>query len=165
MAALTDPGTADGRVNLLFREKAFWTFSRGQRLGDLRRLIRDYGRAPTARIRCYPIGTHYQGGDYGADSIFRSPPDERTATRTSGCLDRKAVSTRLGRHRSKKGRRETVSRFFSPVSRRFHPTGSRKLPSSARVCSLGDFRLVSVHMSGAVNLETRRNAVSEPDGT
>ncbi|MBA3405368.1 MAG: hypothetical protein H0U13_11905 [Gemmatimonadaceae bacterium] len=34
---LVDPGTADARINLLFREKAFWTFSRGQRLGDLHR--------------------------------------------------------------------------------------------------------------------------------
>jgi len=25
---LVDPGTADARINLLFREKAFWTFSR-----------------------------------------------------------------------------------------------------------------------------------------
>ena len=45
MTPLTDPGTTAGRVDLLFREKAFWTFGRGQRLGDLRRLIRDYGRA------------------------------------------------------------------------------------------------------------------------
>jgi len=43
MTALTDPGTQDGRVRLLFREKAFWQFGRGHRLGDLRRLIRDYG--------------------------------------------------------------------------------------------------------------------------
>jgi hypothetical protein len=27
-------------------EKAFWTFGRGQRLGDLRRLVRQYGRTP-----------------------------------------------------------------------------------------------------------------------
>ncbi|HEX6316905.1 MAG TPA: hypothetical protein VFZ73_18665, partial [Gemmatimonadaceae bacterium] len=44
---LTDPGTPEARVSLMFREKAFWTFARGQRLGDLRRLVRQYGRAPT----------------------------------------------------------------------------------------------------------------------
>jgi hypothetical protein len=61
---LTDPGTADGRVNLLFREKAFWTFARGQRLGDLRRLVRQYNRTPD---QVFPIGTHYRGTSYGAD--------------------------------------------------------------------------------------------------
>jgi len=37
MTALVDPGNAEARISLLFREKAYWTFSRGQRLGDLRR--------------------------------------------------------------------------------------------------------------------------------
>ena len=50
---LTDPGTLDGEINLLFREKAFWTFSRGQRLGDLRRLIRQYGRTAD---QVFPVG-------------------------------------------------------------------------------------------------------------
>src|SRR5262249_12662062 len=63
MAALTLPSTADAQVNLLFREKAFWTFSRGQRLGDLRRLIRDYGRAADgSNTGGYPVGPHYKGG-------------------------------------------------------------------------------------------------------
>ena len=44
MAPLADPGTAASRLNLQFREKGFWTFARGERLGDFRRLIRQYGR-------------------------------------------------------------------------------------------------------------------------
>jgi len=44
LAALTDPGTAEARVDLLFRERAFWFFLTGHRQGDLRRLIRQYGR-------------------------------------------------------------------------------------------------------------------------
>jgi len=63
MSALTDPGTQDGRVRLLFREKAFWQFGRGHRLGDLRRLIRDYGRAPDGSDT-FPVGTHYKGGTF-----------------------------------------------------------------------------------------------------
>ncbi len=87
MAPLTDPGTADGRINLHFREKAFWTFSRGQRLGDLRRLVRNYGRAVND---VFPVGTHYRGGEYGTDVNLPVPTDERTNLDFKGCTDRKA---------------------------------------------------------------------------
>ncbi len=40
MAALPNPPDMTTATSLLFREKAFWTFGRGQRLPDLRRLIR-----------------------------------------------------------------------------------------------------------------------------
>jgi hypothetical protein len=73
MPALTDPGTTDGRIDLLFREKAFWTFSRGQRLGDMRRLIRDYGRTAA---NTFPQGTHYRGGTYGTDVNMPVPQEE-----------------------------------------------------------------------------------------
>ena len=85
--ALTDPGTAEGRVNLLFREKAFWTFSRGQRLGDLRRLIRQYGRTPE---NTFPTGTHYRGGNYGTDVNLPVPEDEMNNPKFKGCLNRDA---------------------------------------------------------------------------
>jgi hypothetical protein len=39
-ANLTDPGTDAARVNLIFRERAFWMFSTGHRVGDMRRLIK-----------------------------------------------------------------------------------------------------------------------------
>jgi hypothetical protein len=90
MAALTDPGTQDGRVRLLFREKAFWQFGRGHRLGDLRRLIRDYGRAPDGSDT-FPVGTHYKGGSYGGDLNLPVTSDEQVGNPSfSGCLDRKA---------------------------------------------------------------------------
>ena len=38
------PGTQDEGVDLLFSERAFWMFATGHRLGDMRRLIRQYGR-------------------------------------------------------------------------------------------------------------------------
>jgi hypothetical protein len=90
MPALTDPGTQDGRVKLLFREKAFWQFGRGHRLGDLRRLIRDYGRAADGSDT-FPIGTHYKGGTFGPDLNLPVTSDEQVGNPSfSGCIDRKA---------------------------------------------------------------------------
>lgn len=61
---LVDPGTAAARENLLFRERAFWLFGTGHRLGDMRRLIRQYGRnAETV----FPTGTWHKGGPIGTD--------------------------------------------------------------------------------------------------
>ena len=92
MAALTDPGTKVGRENLLFREKAFWTFGRGHRLGDLRRLIRDYGRAADGSdAGGYPIGTHPKGGEIGTDlNLPVTTPEQTGNPNFTGCLDRKA---------------------------------------------------------------------------
>jgi hypothetical protein len=94
LPALTDPGAAltgqaatDARVNLLFREKAFWTFSRGQRLGDLRRLVRQFGRTPD---QAFPTGPHYKTSAYGTDVNFPIHPDELNNEKFTGCLDRNA---------------------------------------------------------------------------
>ena len=88
LPALADPGTADGRINLLFREKAFWTFSRGQRLGDLRRLVREYGRTAD---QVFPTGTHYRGTTYGPDVNLPITQDEINGNPNfTGCTDRKA---------------------------------------------------------------------------
>lgn len=85
---LTDPGTLDGEINLLFREKAFWTFSRGQRLGDLRRLVRQYGRTPD---QVFPAGTHYRGTTYGPDVNLPITTGESNGNPNfSACLDRSA---------------------------------------------------------------------------
>lgn len=84
---LVDPGTPEARLSLHFREKAFWTFSRGQRLGDLRRLVRQYKRPVTD---VFPVGIHYKGGDYGTDVNFPIVTDERNNPNFKGCLDRNA---------------------------------------------------------------------------
>lgn len=88
MAALTDPGTATARQDLLFREKAFWTFGRGQRLFDMRRLIRQYGRT---QDQVFPTGTHYRGIPYGTDVNLPVPQDElnNNPLALNGCTDRK----------------------------------------------------------------------------
>jgi hypothetical protein len=87
MAALTDPGTATAQQDLFFREKAFWLFSRGTRLGDLRRLIRQYGRAPET---VFPTGTFAEGGTYGTDVNLLLPQQEQNNPNFHGCLDRNA---------------------------------------------------------------------------
>lgn len=91
MPALVDPGTPERRVDLLFREKAFWTFGRGQRLGDLRRLIRQYGRT---QEQVFPTGVHYKGGVYGTDVNLPVPNDERNNPQVGpdkpACIDRRA---------------------------------------------------------------------------
>jgi hypothetical protein len=61
---LVDPGTVAARVDLTFRERAFWLYLTGHRLGDLRRLIRQYGRGAET---VFPTGTWHKGGPYGTD--------------------------------------------------------------------------------------------------
>lgn len=81
---LTDPGTPDARVDLLFRERAFWLFLTGHRLGDMRRLIDHYGRDPE---EVFPTGDHPVAGTYGrATSIPFTPAGEEYAkTGVVGC--------------------------------------------------------------------------------
>ncbi len=85
MPALVDPGTEASRVSLHFREKAFWTFSRGQRLGDMRRLVRQYGRTIS---NVFPEGVHFRGGTYGGDVNLPVVTDERNNPNFKGCTDR-----------------------------------------------------------------------------
>jgi hypothetical protein len=87
MAALTAPATKAAALDLFFREKAFWTYSRGQRLGDLRRLIRQYGRT---QDNVFPAGTFFKGGNYGTDVNFPVHVDETNNPDFKACADRNA---------------------------------------------------------------------------
>lgn len=87
MPPLATPGTRDEAINLFFREKAFWTFGRGQRLGDLRRLIRQYQRAQN---NVFPSGTFFKGGTYGSDVNFPITVDELNNPEFTGCINRDA---------------------------------------------------------------------------
>ena len=90
-ANLTDPGTNTAREDLLFREKAFWLFGRGYRVGDLRRLIRQYGRSAAS---VFPTGAWHKGGNYGSDVNFPVPQAETNNPNLTGatntCIDRNA---------------------------------------------------------------------------
>jgi hypothetical protein len=87
MPALASPATKDAAIDLFFREKALWTYSRGQRLGDLRRLIRQYGRTQN---NVFPVGTFFKGGTYGTDVNFPVHVDETNNPDFKGCADRNA---------------------------------------------------------------------------
>jgi hypothetical protein len=87
MAALPTPATKDAAITLLFRERGFWTFARGQRLADLRRLVRQYGRTDA---QVFPTGLYFKGGSYGTDENLPVPNSEQVNPLFHGCLDRKA---------------------------------------------------------------------------
>lgn len=88
LAPLADPGTTAGRVDLMFRERAFWLFATGHRVGDLRRLTRQYGRDPE---------TVWPTGAYHKDNLTRGtlvnlpiPDSELNNPNFTGCLDTSA---------------------------------------------------------------------------
>lgn len=87
LAPLTDPGTPTARQNLLFQERALWLFATGHRLGDLRRLIRQYGRT---QVDVFPTGPYFKGGTYGTDVNIPITQDERNNPSFTGCLNRDA---------------------------------------------------------------------------
>ena len=85
MVALADPGSASSRVDLLFSERGFWLYLTAHRLGDLRRLVRQYGR-PQDTV--FPSGDYHKGGSYGSDVNFPVSADEKNNPRFDACLDR-----------------------------------------------------------------------------
>ena len=87
LAPLTDPGTEAGRVDQIFRERAFWLFSTGHRLGDLRRLVRQYGRGAET---VFPTGAFHKGGNYGDAVNIPVPFAEENNPNFEGCLNRDA---------------------------------------------------------------------------
>ena len=98
LAPLADPGSDVSRQNLLFRERAYWLFLTAHRIGDLRRMIRQYGRAAES---VYPTGSYSSNGRstiYGTDTSFPIPVEElnnpevpQTAPpNLKGCINRDA---------------------------------------------------------------------------
>ena len=87
MAPLSAPATQYDATSLLFREKAFWQFGRGQRLGNLRRLIRQYGR-PQDQV--FPVGNYFKSGTYGSDVNLPVTDNEQTNPNFKACIDRNA---------------------------------------------------------------------------
>lgn len=93
MPGLTTDSTtlanSDMQVDVMFRERAFWLFGTGTRLSDMRRLLRQYGRAANT---VYPTGTYMTGTiptapTYGTDVDF-ALPDKVNVTNPNyqGCL-------------------------------------------------------------------------------
>jgi len=61
------------RMKTNFRERAFWMFSTGHRLGDMRRMVRQYAY-PADSI--YPRGGYYKGGNFGTALMLPVPFEE-----------------------------------------------------------------------------------------
>lgn len=82
---LADPGSEAGRIDLLFRERAFWLYLTTHRVGDLRRLVRQYNRPATS---VWPNGAYFKGGTYGPDQNITPSFAERNNANWAGCTDR-----------------------------------------------------------------------------
>ncbi len=88
LADLAEPGTTVEGEDLLFSERGFWLFATGHRLGDMRRLVRQYLR-PVETV--FPSGAYVKGGTYGDDVNLPIPRSEHSnPNAANGCLDRNA---------------------------------------------------------------------------
>lgn len=81
--------TQAAAVDQLFRERAYWMWLTGHRLGDMRRLIRQYGRTANTVFPTGPVITR-PGVNYGNDVNFIVPFDETANPKFKGCIDRNA---------------------------------------------------------------------------
>jgi len=87
---LTDPGTKEARIKMVYDERAYWLFLTGHRQGDLRRLVRVYG---WPQNQVYPTGDYPKGPitSYGSYTNIPLPHSERvTNPKYTGCFNRDA---------------------------------------------------------------------------
>lgn len=88
MAGVTDPGSAAARIDLMFRERAFALFGTAHRVGDLRRMIRQYNRGAET---VFPTGAYHKDNlTRGSDVNIALPISEKNNPKFSGCLNRGA---------------------------------------------------------------------------
>ena len=87
LPALATPTSTTAAQDLFFRDKAFWLFGRGQRLGDLRRLVRQYKRT---QDNVFPTGPFWKGATYGTDTNFPVTTSENYNPNYHGCINRDA---------------------------------------------------------------------------
>ncbi|HUQ19123.1 MAG TPA: hypothetical protein VM099_05870 [Gemmatimonadaceae bacterium] len=74
LAPLTLQGTTTAQVDQVFKERAYWLFLTSHRLGDLRRLVRQYSRTVNS---VFPNGPYFKGGLYGTDVNAPVPQSEQ----------------------------------------------------------------------------------------
>lgn len=89
LAPLAAPASATAARDMLFRERAFWLWLTAHRLGDLRRLIRQYGMT---QAQVFPVGQTIFGANYGTDVNLPIPQSEQNNPEfpQGQCLDRNA---------------------------------------------------------------------------
>jgi starch-binding outer membrane protein, SusD/RagB family len=88
LPGLADPGSPATRVDLFFKERGLWLYLTGHRLGDLRRLVRQYGRnAETV----FPSGLYFKSAlHYGTGLNLPLPRAETNNPNVQECLNRDA---------------------------------------------------------------------------
>jgi hypothetical protein len=84
LTPLVPAATPAGQVDQLFRERGFWMYLTAHRLGDMRRLVRQYGRGIET---VYPTGSYFKGGAYGTDTVLPPHQDETNNPNWTGCTD------------------------------------------------------------------------------
>lgn len=84
----SSPTTQNDAVDLLYKERAYWMWLTGHRLGDMRRLVRIYKRDSET---VFPTGalTSPLDGTYGTSTTITVPFSERNNSNFKGCLDGK----------------------------------------------------------------------------
>ncbi|HEV8265818.1 MAG TPA: hypothetical protein VGQ06_12795 [Gemmatimonadales bacterium] len=88
LTALANPTTDSARVRTHFTERAFWMFSTGHRLGDMRRMLRQYGTLGFTELNVYPNGAYVKGGTFGDAIQMPVPFDEYNNPNFNGCINR-----------------------------------------------------------------------------
>jgi hypothetical protein len=94
LTPLADPGTNALREDLMFRERAFWLYLSSHRLGDLRRLVRQYGRSADAVFpggggKPYIINGNNKGGTFGNEyNLPISFDEQNNPLAAGGCINR-----------------------------------------------------------------------------
>jgi hypothetical protein len=85
LAPLTQAGTTAAQVDQLFKERAYWLFLTSHRLGDLRRLVRQYARNAES---VFPTGSYHKSGTYGTDvnSPIPQAEDNNPNFNRAGCV-------------------------------------------------------------------------------
>ena len=74
LSSVSVPSSSTAIENLLFEERGFGLYLTAHRLGDLRRLVRQYGRAQDT---VFPSGEYHKGGSYGSDVNLPVSADEK----------------------------------------------------------------------------------------
>ena len=74
-------------VDTLFRERAFWMYLTAHRLGDLRRMVRQYGFDANT---VFPIGNTVYLSPFNSDVTLPVPAEEDANPNFHGCTDRNA---------------------------------------------------------------------------
>jgi starch-binding outer membrane protein, SusD/RagB family len=89
LAPLAAAGSEAAQVDQLFKERAYWLFLTSHRLGDLRRLVRQYSRDAES---VFPTGSYHKSGTYGTDVNTPIPQaeDNNPNFQRAGCVTTEA---------------------------------------------------------------------------